>query len=132
MDGRAEPRTESVFDPIRVNTILYSDAFTETVDFYRRHLGLEVTFANDWFVEFRLVGQTTLSIADAGRATIPAVEGQGVTISVQVDDLDGLHDRLAERGIDPTPPTTRFGSRVFDIYDPEGHRIEFWSEGSDS
>lgn len=131
VDGRVEAATASVVEPIRVNTILYCDAFSETVDFYRRRLGLETTYANDWFVEFRLAGPATLSIADAARATIPAVEGKGVTISIRVDDLVGLRDRLAERGIQTSALSKRFGSRVFDIFDPEGHRIEFWSEQSD-
>lgn len=95
--------------------------------FYRSLLGLEVTFSNDWFYEFRLGDRVNLSIADAQRATIPAVEGKGMTLSLEVDDLDDLRSRLGEIGIETTPISKRFGSRVFDIHDPEGHRVEFWA-----
>lgn len=116
-----------VFTAHQVNTILYCEAFEETVDFYRSRLLLEVTFSNEWFYEFRLDTRTTLSVADAGRATISSAGGEGMTLSIEVEDLDGLRRRLEERGIETTAISTRFGSRVFDIHDPEGHRIEFWT-----
>lgn len=131
-DGSIEPTASRIIDPLRVNTILYCDDFTATADFYRQRLGLETSYSNDWFVEFSLAGSTTLSIADASRATIPAVEGKGVTISIQVDDLDRVRRRLGERGVETSAVSQRFGSRVFDVFDPEGHRIEFWVDESGS
>lgn len=108
------------------NFILYCDHWRETVDFYREVLGLTDTFSNEWFVEFRLGGGASVSIADADRTSIRAVEGQGVTLSIEVPDLDAARRTLDHRGAQPSPTATRFGSRVFDVYDPEGHRIEFW------
>lgn len=116
-----------VFTAENVNTILYCDAFDATVCFYRSLLGLEVTFSNDWFFEFMLGDQTTLSIADAQRASIPSVDGKGMTLSLEVDDLDEVRSRLTGLGAEATPISKRFGSRVFDVHDPEGHRIEFWA-----
>lgn len=127
-DGTTDQGNPSaLFTTEQVNTILYCDAFEETVEFYRRKLSLEVTFANDWFYEFRLHDRATLSIADAGRATISPVGGEGMTLSLRVEDLDGVRGRLEESGVEATAISERFGSRVFDIHDPEGHRIEFWT-----
>jgi len=119
--------TGPVFSPKRVNTILYCEAFAPTVDFYHRQLGLRVTFSNEWFVEFALGDSSSLSIADASWATIAAAHGQGMTLSIEVSDLDGVRQRLVDVGAEPTALTQRFGSDVFDVHDPEGHRIEFWS-----
>ncbi|HUG07405.1 MAG TPA: VOC family protein [Acidimicrobiia bacterium] len=115
------------FSASQVNTILHCADFDATVGFYRDLLGLEVTFSNEWFVEFRLGDRTTLSVADASRTSIPPADGKGMTLSVKVGDLDDLRKRLTTLGIETTEVSERFGSRVFDIHDPEGHRIEFWS-----
>ena len=69
---------------LRANTILYCRAWAATVAFYRHLLGLPVGFENDWFVEFRLNDGAYLSIADARRASIAAVAGQGITLAWQI------------------------------------------------
>lgn len=117
-----------VFTAAQINTILYCADFDATVVFYRDLLGLEVTFCNEWFVEFRLGDRTTLSIADASRTTIPPADGKGMTLSLKVEDLDDLRRRLSTLGIKTTEVSERFSSRVFDIHDPEQHRIEFWGD----
>lgn len=108
------------------NFILYCDHWRDTVDFYRRVLGLTETFSNGWFVEFRLGAGAAVSIADAGRTSIRPVAGQGMTLSIEVSDLEAARRKLDRRGAQPSPTSIRFGSLVFDVYDPEGHRIEFW------
>jgi catechol 2,3-dioxygenase-like lactoylglutathione lyase family enzyme len=112
--------------PQRTNTILYCLNFTETVQFYKVQLGLPVTFANDWFVEFQLAGSSFLSIANAARATVSAVEGQGVTLALQVEDVCEVRDDLQSRGIQTTPLQHKWGGKVMYCLDPEGHRLEFW------
>ena len=117
-----------LFAARQINTILYCGEFGATVEFYRDLLRLQVSFANEWFVEFRLGDEVTLSIADAGHTTIEPAQGRGMTLSLKVDDLDGLRERLIGLGIEAAPVSKRFGSRVFDIHDPEGHRIEYWAD----
>lgn len=126
--GRQNGSSGPVFSASQVNMILYCADFDATVGFYRDLLGLEVTFCNGWFVEFRLGDRATLSIADASRTTIPPADGKGMTLSVKVGDLDDLRRRLTTLGIETTEVSERFGSRFFDIHDPEKHRIEFWSD----
>lgn len=119
---------ESSFSVRRANTILYCRAWQATVAFYRVRLGLAVSFENEWFVEFVLNDGAALSVADASRATVAAAEGQGITLALQVDDLSVLHDWLASTETPVTTIRQRWGAWVFYCHDPEGHRIEFWSE----
>jgi catechol 2,3-dioxygenase-like lactoylglutathione lyase family enzyme len=110
-----------------VNTILYCAMWQETVDFYRSVLGLPVTHATDWFVEFSLGNAARLSVADAMQATIESAGGRGVTISLRVKDVVSARAELTAVGLEPTALKDLWGARVTYIFDPEGHRIEIWS-----
>lgn len=112
--------------PKRTNTILYCRRWQETVLFYKEQLGLAVVYANDWFVEFQLTDTSFLSIANAARATVEAVQGQGVTLTWEVAEVKSIQSELAGRGIHTTPIKRKWGAQVCYSYDPEGHRLEFW------
>ena len=117
--------------PRTANTILYCHAWHDTVAFYRDHLGLPITFASDWFVEFALTDTARLSIADEARATIKSSHGTGITITFQVEDADAVWADFNTAGLQPTPCRThRWGARTFYLRDPEGNRLEVWSETS--
>ncbi len=111
----------------RTNTILYCRAWRATVHFYRTLLALPVSFENEWFIEFQLTAYSFLSIADASRATIRAVEGQGITLSWQVPDLNLMREHLLHEGVTVTPIQHKWAATLFYCHDPEGHRIEFWA-----
>lgn len=109
------------------NTILYCVNWRDTVDFYRRVLGLPVTVDKDWFVELRLTEHSFVSIADARRASIDSSAGQGLTLTLQVDDVDAMHGRLAGEGVDVGAVKRHpWGAVGFFCRDPEGYRLEFW------
>jgi catechol 2,3-dioxygenase-like lactoylglutathione lyase family enzyme len=114
----------------RANTVLYCDEWVATVVFYREVLGFEVEHETDWFVEFRVAGDAYLSIADARRATIDAVAGKGITLTLHTSALAETRAYLEGDGVAATPITRRWGAEVFYCHDPEGHRIEFWSQQS--
>jgi catechol 2,3-dioxygenase-like lactoylglutathione lyase family enzyme len=114
----------------RVNTVLYCDQWAQTVAFYRELLGLEVEHETDWFVEFRVTSGAFVSIADARRATIDAVGGKGVTLTLHTGALAETKGLLDVHGVTTTPIARRWGADVFYCHDPEGHRIEFWSDGT--
>jgi catechol 2,3-dioxygenase-like lactoylglutathione lyase family enzyme len=117
--------------PARSNTILYCRRWRETIAFYRDELGLAVVADHDWFVEMSITGSTSLSIADAARATINAVDGQGITLSWQVKDLAATRTRLLTYGLEPSEVRTVGDVVACYLSDPEGHRLEIWSEGSE-
>lgn len=109
------------------NTILYCDRWAETVDFYRRVLALPVNVENEWFVELRLTQTSFISIADARRCSIDSSGGQGVTVTLQVDDVRAHHDRLSEAGVVIGPVRRHpWGALGFFCRDPEGYRLELW------
>ncbi|MBL8164032.1 MAG: VOC family protein [Anaerolineae bacterium] len=110
----------------QTNTILYCQKWSETVAFYRDVLEFFVSHQTDWFVEFQLTNGVYLSIADERRATIQSVDGQGITLSWQVADVDATHNALQQQGIEVTSIRQKWGGRLFYLLDPEGHRIEFW------
>ena len=111
----------------RINTILYCEAFEQTVSFYQDILKLKVATQKDWFVEFRLRDRVHLSVADAGRTTIPAGEGDGLTLSWQVEDVREARHRLVDMGVETSPVEWRYGAWVIFLRDPAGNRIELWS-----
>ena len=114
----------------RTNTVLYCERWPDTVAFYRSVLGLRVAFENDWFVEFQLASSSFLSIADSSRATIDAVEGHGITLTWQVPDLNEARALLEASAVDVSEIRRRWGANVCYCNDPEGHRIELWSDRS--
>ena len=111
----------------RTNTILYCRHWMETVNFYKRNLCLPVAFENDWFVEFQLTDTSFLSIANSARATIADVQGQGVTLTWEVTDIEKAKGHLEMQDIATTPLQRKWNALVFYCQDPEGHRLEFWA-----
>ena len=97
------------------------------VAFYRETLALRVDFENEWFVEFAVGPGTFVSVADAGRATIPPGRGAGITLSLQVDDVHDVRSELLRRGAEVTQVVIRWGAEVLDVRDPAGNRLEFWA-----
>lgn len=120
-----QPR-QPLFAVQRTNTILYCAQWATTVAFYRDQLGLPITHATDWFIEFQLGEQAFLSIADQARATIRSADGAGLTLSWQVTNLVAIQQRLHDLGIATTPLKKKWGAQVLYFHDPEGHRLELW------
>lgn len=109
-----------------VNTILYCKKWEETVAFYRDGLKLLIISSNDWFVEFKLNDQSRLSVANETRTSVKSGDGKGITISLQVADMEQLQTELIEAGIASTPVKEVWGSKAIYTQDPEGNRLEFW------
>lgn len=114
-------------DFVTANTILYCRDWDATVRFYRDGLGLPVTMANNWFVEFALTDTARLSVADERRATIRSCRTDGLTIALQVSELETARAGAVAAGLEPTEIKDHpWNARVFYLRDPEGHRVEIW------
>lgn len=109
------------------NTILYCKKWQETIAFYRDRLKLLVISSNEWFVEFKLNEMSRLSVADETRTSIKSGDGKGITISLQVSDIEQTRADLMDAGITPTPIKEVWGSKAIYVHDPEGNRLEFWA-----
>lgn len=113
--------------PKTVNTIFYCRHWARTVRFYRDRLRLPVTFAADWFVEFKLGPMCRMSLADEKRASIKSCGGRGVTLALEVDDIRQVHRALVRDHYQVTPIREHpWQAEVFYLLDPEGHRLEIW------
>jgi len=60
-------------------------------------------------------------------ASIKSADGDGITISWQIEDVESTYLRFNEFGIKTSKLKNVWGARAFYIFDPEGHRLEFWS-----
>ena len=109
------------------NTILYCKKWEETVEFYRTGLKLLELSSNEWFVEFKLNEMSRLSVANEARTSIDSSSGKGITVSLQVADIEQTRNELIEAGVTPTPIKEVWGAKTIYLHDPEGNRLEFWS-----
>ncbi len=109
------------------NTILYCRKWQETVEFYKTGLKLRVLSSNEWFVEFKLNEMSRISIANQARTSIDSSGGKGITVSLQVTDIDQTRAELMEAGVEPTPIKEIWGAKAMYVWDPEGNRLELWS-----
>lgn len=114
-------------DIISVNTILYCRRWKETVGFYEHKLEFNRRSLSDWMVEFRVTNSMAISLANEERTKIKSVNGQGITLTWQVEDIEYSWWELRNRGVDlEAIKSHHFGGRLFRFYDPEGHRLEIW------
>jgi len=115
------------------NTVIYCKNWFATMSFYKDVMGFRQSFRkDDWFIEFVVNAGSHLSLADEAKCTISSSEGKGITLSFKVARLSMLHHELSEQGIKASSITSHsWRAPYFYIYDPEGNRIELWSETVD-
>jgi len=88
---------------------------------------LPVSFSTDWFVEFCVGATSRLSIADAKQTSIKSCNGKGVTLSLEVENIDNAWGLVKKAGLNPTTIKRHpWDAFVFYLFDPEGHRLEIW------
>lgn len=92
---------------------------------YERHLGLVKSEGAFAFPAPTQHPQVVFALFKHDNAYFPAT--QKAMINLQVDDLDGLLDRLtaASVNVDPKRENYDFGKFAW-ITDPEGNRVELW------
>jgi hypothetical protein len=81
------------------NIILYCKKWNETVTFYRDMLRFPIHFSNEWFVEFSLTGNARLSVANEERSSIKSCQGKGITISLEVEDIETMYSLMEVSGL---------------------------------
>jgi catechol 2,3-dioxygenase-like lactoylglutathione lyase family enzyme len=113
---------------------LATNRFDDVVQFYAASLGFPVIERwdrpNGRGLRFDL-GGLRLEILDNERKRKPlqlGTSGDRLHVVVEVDDIEVSRDRIK---IDtPAPQSTSWGSRVFQIHDPDGVPVTFlqWTE----
>ena len=113
----------------RIDTIiLLVKSIDKSVRFYKEKIGLPLRFKSPGWAEF-VIGDVHLALhrKDGEPATndvsMPAV---GISVNLEVDDIDEMLIRLASHGIDSVGGVKdyEFG-RYFFITDPDGYIVGF-------
>jgi predicted enzyme related to lactoylglutathione lyase len=92
---------------------------------YERHLGLTKADGSFAFPPPAQAGQVVFAFFKQNDEYFPT--SQKAMINLQVDDLDGVLDRLIAEGVtvDPKRDSYDFGKFGW-LTDPEGNRVELW------
>ena len=107
--------------------VVVTEKLAESRDFYAR-LGFEVVFEASWFVYLTVSGDSSSGIAfmspdHPSRPSGPeSFSGDGILLTLQVEDAAGEHERLRRAGIELDHPLTDepWGQRRFGLRDPAG------------
>lgn len=111
-----------------LHTVLICEKWEECVSFYKEILGFRIVEERERFVEFQVTPGARVGILRPLKPQSPRTGHERVILSVCVEDIEAAHAELQERC--PGLPPVRghpWGARVFELRDPEGWRIEFWS-----
>ena len=95
-----------------------------SVDFYQGKVGLTMLYGGPDadFTSFQ-VGQGYLNLI----LTPNREMGWWGRVILHVDDVDALHRKLLESGVEPatTPQDAPWRERYFHVIDPDGHELSF-------
>ncbi|GAB4585350.1 VOC family protein [Nocardia sp. IFM 10818] len=108
-----------------------ADDVAATRDFYTGLLGFKVIFDSGWYVQLEAPAEpkAQIGIVEREHASVPAAfrnRPAGVLISVEVEDVDAVHARAVEGGLEiPLELRTEdFGQRHFMTVDPSGTLVD--------
>jgi predicted enzyme related to lactoylglutathione lyase len=97
---------------------------------YERHLGL--TRFQGCFAFPASTQRAKVASAFFAQENAYFPPAQKAMINLQVDDLDGLLDRLTGEGVTVDPKRESYGFGKFGWFtDPEGNRVELWQPVGD-
>jgi catechol 2,3-dioxygenase-like lactoylglutathione lyase family enzyme len=105
-----------------------SDRPAETRDFFTELLGFEVVMDLGWVVTLASPTNPSAQVTIIGNDD-RAAPG----ISIEVDDVDAIHARAAERGLEIAYPMRdeEWGVRRLMLREPSGTTVNVLSHGSD-
>lgn len=109
--------------------MLYTDNYVKMTDFYQNILGLESYYSWDYAENDRGIKYK------CGAGTVEVIQQQPPCplgpswIIVESADVDACYKDLADKGCDFTEEivTHPYGTRAFQIADPEGNRVGIFS-----
>ncbi|MBC3756986.1 VOC family protein [Hyunsoonleella sp. SJ7] len=117
---------------MKLNAGIITDKLEETKTFYTETLGFGVAFENDFYLLMHTPDRTAeLSFLKPNHPSQqpifkPAFNGQGVYITIEVENVDALYKELTEKGVDIAfeVRSEPWGDRHFAIVDPNGIGID--------
>ena len=110
--------------------IIMTDKLTDCRDFYVGRLGFSVAFEASWFVYLVSDGATGIAFMASDHPSRPPGEetfgGQGLLLTLQVEDAAAAYDRIVASGATIHHPLTdeAWGQRRFLLRDPAGTWVD--------
>jgi len=126
----AENRKEGAGGRLRVESmhaVLRCRRWAECVSFYEGIMGLPAVDRKEGFVEFQVTPESRIGVLRVSRAEWrePA---DSCLLSFRVPDIAEAHRTLHARCPELEPVRRHaWGAKVFELRDPEGRRLEFWT-----
>lgn len=117
---------------MKLNAGIVTSKLAESKAFYQEHLDFGVTFENDFYLLLHTPNkQTEISFLLPNHPSQQSLfhapfGGQGMYLTIEVEDVDALHERLQKAGV-PILIAIRdepWGDRHFAIQDPNGINID--------
>jgi catechol 2,3-dioxygenase-like lactoylglutathione lyase family enzyme len=129
-NGRKETAMAEQDAPTIARTVpnIKSDRPADTRDFFTELLGFEVAMDLGWVATVASPTNPSAQVSIIGNDD-PAAPG----ISIEVDDVDAIHARAAERGLEIAYPLRdeEWGVRRFMLREPSGTTVNVLSHRSD-
>lgn len=116
LDGSVAPTVRRIVPDFTTNDL------DRSVEFYRGVFGLEVVMDIDWVVTLAAPGHPRRQITLIRRDATALIEAE---VSIEVDDLDVVWDRVVKYGAEVVYPrqVEPWGVERFFVRDPAGHII---------
>ena len=115
--------------PVEVlHLVLFCRAWDACVGFYRDTMGFPEVDAREGFLEVEAAPAARIGLIRVPRSSRREAGAGPFLVSLRVTDIDRTHRLLSERlpGLEPVRAHP-WGADLFEIRDPEGRRLEFWS-----
>ena len=117
---------------MKLNAGIITSKLAETKAFYTDILGFGVTFENEFYLLMHTPGHTSefsfLLPNHPSQQPLfqPAFAGQGVYLTIEVDDVDSLYSEIQNKGVEIKIAIRDepWGDRHFAIQDPNGIGID--------
>lgn len=117
---------------MKLNAGIITSKLAETKAFYTDILGFGVTFENEFYLLMHTPGHTSefsfLLPNHPSQQPLfqPAFAGQGVYLTIEVDDVDSLYEEIKNKGVEIKIAIRDepWGDRHFAIQDPNGIGID--------
>ncbi|WP_257666411.1 VOC family protein [Parapedobacter tibetensis] len=117
---------------MKLNAGIITEKLAESKAFYTETLGFGVTFENEFYLLLHTPDRTAeISFLLPNHPTQqplfhPAFQGQGMYLTIEVDDVDALYEELKTKGVDIKIDIRDepWGDRHFAIEDPNGVGVD--------
>ena len=110
------------------HAVLFCRKWDAYVSFYRDVLGFEVVDTKTGFVEFQVTPGSRIGLLKPTGDSATEYSDTSFILSFRVGNAEEIHRALSARCTGLTAVKQHpWGAHLFELRDPEGRRLEFWT-----